>query len=324
MLEVGTVHLRIFPPGEGPQAPDLVKADVAMEGATIFLTFSLEAGRWPFKVENDSDYPISFCQSVSDEGLRAFSADLPDHLDVQDLQRYEGTESDSRVSRAPRYTVHPHSSIDYAWDFPSAIDKKIRLLSQSSSHEIDILEIGNLPPFKFRTTRGSHTVSLDVRAEDGAQTLCVSNYVEEYSLYKPKLRRQNSVARSDTLTGTEAFETVQASNVVPNLTLNLDFEGFGLSLVNKRMVEVVYLSSTAVKFEYVDSDAAQTINLSLGAVQVDNQLHDAQYPVVLQPTPVSKSSDAGTADLPAMQASLMVLKDDCKQLPLRYVSCGGI
>lgn len=62
--EVGTVHLRVFPPGEESQAPDLIKADVAIEGATIFVTFSLETGRWPFRVENDSDVSITFSQSV--------------------------------------------------------------------------------------------------------------------------------------------------------------------------------------------------------------------------------------------------------------------
>ncbi len=64
MLVVGAVHLRVYPPGEREQQPDLVKVDVAIEGATIFIAFSLETGRWPFRIENDSDMLFSFSQSV--------------------------------------------------------------------------------------------------------------------------------------------------------------------------------------------------------------------------------------------------------------------
>jgi len=38
------------------------------------------------------------------------------------------------------------------------------------SRDIDILEIGNLVPYKFRTPRGYFTVSLDVRADSGTQS----------------------------------------------------------------------------------------------------------------------------------------------------------
>ncbi|KAF8335473.1 vacuolar protein sorting-associated protein 13 [Cantharellus anzutake] len=284
MQVVGAIHLRMYAPGEEEQKPDLVKVDIAVESATIFVTFSLETGRWPFRIENDSDIPFSFCQS--DDSLSAASS-----------------------SRVPRNTVQAHSSIDYAWDSPSAPNKRIRLFAPNGdSREIDIVEIGDLIPFKFRTNRGSFTVSLDVRADMGAQVLSISNYVQEYSLYRPALRRSSSASRSDTLVGTEAFETVIPKDVRINLTINLDFEGLGLSLVNKKLVELMYISCTKMKVEYTDTDAAQSVNLSIGSVQVDNQLHDALYPVILQPTPISRSDR--TADIPAIQASLMMLKDD--------------
>lgn len=232
------------------------------------------------------------------------------------------TEDRTNAPPAPRYTVQPHSSLPYAWDFPAPNDKKIRLYSHDQIRDIDILEIGNLVPFKYRTPRGAHIVSLDVRAEGGAQHLEISNYVEEYSLYRPRQRRQGSLARTDTLTGSEAFETVAAEDVVTSLTFNVDFEGVGLSIVNKRMVEVVYLSATAIKFEYVDSDAAQTVNIALGSLQIDNQLHEAQYPIVLQPTPIPKGNGNGTTELPVIQASVMLLKDTC--LYFSYYDCNAI
>jgi vacuolar protein sorting-associated protein 13A/C len=74
-------------------------------------------------------------------------------------------------------------------------------------------------------------------------------------------------------------------------------------------VEVVYLSANGLKFEYTNSPVAQAVNLVCGTLQIDNQLHDALFPVVLQPTPVPK--DASTvAALPTFQGSIIWLKDE--------------
>lgn len=88
----------------------------------------------------------------------------------------------------------------------------------------------------------------------------------------------------------------------------LDLEGIGLSLMNKKMLEVVYLSMNSLKFEYSSSPVAQAVNLSLGTLQIDNQLHDAIYPVLLQPTPIPKDASAVAAP-PTIQASVIWLND---------------
>ena len=132
----------------------------------------------------------------------------------------------------------------YAWDYPAASNKKLRLQSREDARDIDILEIGNLVPFKFKTSKGSFVVSLDVRAENGGQTLSISNYVEEFSLYRPRARRQSTMSRADTLTGTDAFETVAAEEVKPSLSLNLNLEGIGLSVINKRRLLMAGLTTS--------------------------------------------------------------------------------
>lgn len=73
------------------------------------------------------------------------------------------------------------------------------------------------------------------------------------------------------------------------------------------MVEVVYTSLDALKLEYTNSPMAQAFNLAC-TIQVDNQLHDAIYPVILQPTPIVKEA-SGVAALPTVQASIIWLKD---------------
>lgn len=73
-------------------------------------------------------------------------------------------------------------------------------------------------------------------------------------------------------------------------------------------MEVVYVAMDALKFEYSNSAVAQSVNLSCGTLQIDNQLHDAIFPVILQPTPLGKES-TGVGALPTVQASVIWLKD---------------
>ncbi len=49
----------------------------------------------------------------------------------------------------PVYTLKPHSTMPYAWDYPAARDKKLALSSGAARRVIDIMEIGDLVPFKF-------------------------------------------------------------------------------------------------------------------------------------------------------------------------------
>jgi vacuolar protein sorting-associated protein 13A/C len=99
----------------------------------------------------------------------------------------------------------------------------------------------------------------------------------------------------------------------------LDLEGIGLSLMNRKMLEVVYLSMNSLKFEYSSSPVAQAVNLSLGTLQIDNQLHDAIYPVLLQPTPIPKEASA-VASPPTIQASVIWLNDQGATPPTTLAS----
>lgn len=161
---------------------------------------------------------------------------------------------------------------------------------------------------------GHHrAVSLDVRAEGPKQVLQITNYVAEQSLYKPKRRNTGSIGRAESLRADsmygsqEAFEAV-TEEVSPSLAIKMDLKGIGISLMNHKMVEVIYLSVNNLKCEYASSAVAQSVTIACGTVQVDNQLHDAIFPVVLQPTPMTGDS-GGVAALPTLQASFIWLND---------------
>jgi vacuolar protein sorting-associated protein 13A/C len=151
-------------------------------------------------------------------------------------------------------------------------------------------------------------VSLDVRADGTTQILSITDYDPQVSVYKPKHRSSTAPTRQDTLTSTaEAFEVVP-EKTPPSLSFVIDFAGIGISFINRKLVEVIYLSLNKLCLEYTHSTVAQAVNVSCDTLQIDNQLHDALYPVILQPTPIPKESAA----LPTIQASLIWLNDEGK------------
>jgi vacuolar protein sorting-associated protein 13A/C len=282
--DIGSVHFRLRRLRETKEQVDLIRADVRIEGSTIFIFLSLATEGWPFVIENDSDHPVEFSQ--------------------QDAGRHQQADKSNTV-----YSSKPHTATPYAWDYPAARDKKILLTIRGEKRVVDIMEIGNLIPFKFNDRQRTRVVSLDVRANNQKQVLRITNYIPERSLYKPRLRGSSvSVSRQDTASSVaDAFEAI-TEEVAPMLGIAVDLAGIGVSLINKRLVEVVYLMIDAIKFEYTNSAVAQSINLSCGTLQIDNQLHEALFPVILQPTPIARESTSVGA-LPTVQASIIWLKD---------------
>ncbi|KAH9937704.1 vacuolar protein sorting-associated protein 13 [Fomitopsis serialis] len=283
MEDIGSMHFRLQKPGG---VSTLMRTDVRMNGSSIFIFITDASEGWPFTIENDSDFDFTFSQT--------------------DQTR---TGQEPATKTYPTYTVPRKSSVDYAWDFPAARDKKIILAVNDHRRAVDIMELATLCLSASKWDRQAvRAVSLDVRADGHKQVLRVTNYNPAQSLYRPK--RSNSVAltRQDTMSSSQdVFEAVQ-EEVQPSLLVALDFEGIGVSLINRKMTEVVYVSTNALKFEYADSAVSQSVNLSCGSLQIDNQLHDALFPVVLQPTPISKES-VGVASLPTIQGSMIWLKD---------------
>lgn len=160
---------------------------------------------------------------------------------------------------------------------------------------------------------------MDVRASGHQQVLRLSNYNEETSLYRPKSYPSSSSLRIDTISsGTEAFEAITEDNQ-PSFLLDVVLEGIGVSLVNRRVTEVVYVSLESLKLDYTSSAVAQSVNLSCGTLQIDNQLHDATFPVVLQPTPIA-SNVSNVAALPTVQLSLLWLNDQGELIQIAMVS----
>ncbi|KAH7104413.1 vacuolar protein sorting-associated protein vps13 [Auriculariales sp. MPI-PUGE-AT-0066] len=307
---LGSVHIRM-----GDRANEhLLRVDVQTEGATVFVTLNRETDRWPFVIENRSDYTIKYCQ-VDDD--------------------HEGpTLSDWRHAKYPEvYVLNPRSSMDYAWDNPASVDKAIMLYANGRVRKVDIMEIGALLPFEFPlefptpaaassipNRRNKMTAaSLDVKADGKRQILTISPYRAETSMYRPRRSAMGTLSRSDTLTSVDGFEAVTQDST-PTFIFKVDFSGFGLSLMNKNLLEVVYLSVKGLDVEYILTETSHGIGLKCQTIQLDNQLQEALYPVILQPTPLQRNSTQTSAP-PVVQISLIVLKDQAHGVTfIKYAS----
>ncbi|KAG6336571.1 hypothetical protein ID866_2509 [Astraeus odoratus] len=218
--------------------------------------------------------------------------EVENHCDHTDASRNDSNTTPVK-SAYPRYKLTPRSTVPYAWDQPAAKEKKL-MLAIRDARRIDGQRI--------------RAVSLDVRADGPKQVLRITPYVAERSIYKPKHRNSGSLSRSDTLASTEAFEAV-AEDLMPTFNVKVDLAGIGISFMNRKIVEVVYILVDSLQFEYSDSATAEAISLKCGSLQIDNQLHEAVYPVILQPSPISREANGMAATLPTVQASIVWLKD---------------
>jgi vacuolar protein sorting-associated protein 13A/C len=61
MLDVGETHLRMRDANDGEK---LLRTDIALTGAVVYLTISPEERGWPIVIENSSDFPFTMSQVV--------------------------------------------------------------------------------------------------------------------------------------------------------------------------------------------------------------------------------------------------------------------
>ena len=279
---VGTVHVKI---SKADQRQQLVKIDIILEGATLFLHFSIEKKHWPYSIQNQTYTEIMFYQS---------------NPDVED-----GDDDRSKGWKPIRYKVPPRSEMPYAWDFPAAKNKDIVLTAHNKERKVKLAEIGNLEPWKLgvsQSTRQTKIIDINIAADGPTQCLILSNYRPSKSLYK-----QKSGQSSQTSVGT-GFEVKDVESDV-TFKAQLRLAGIGLSLVNQKMRELLYLTLREIEIKYSDSKLYQTINTTIKWVQIDNQLYGGIFPILLYPSVVPKTGKEMEAH-PIFHTMITRVKDD--------------
>ena len=280
--DLGTTHVKLAKAG---QRQKLMRIEVLMENATIFLHLSLETKNWPFSMRNESDTEFMFFQANP-------------NIDDEEVEDRSGW-------RPIRYRLPPRSIMPYAWDYPAARMKELIINANGKERHIKLAEIGNLIPMKIPTARDSREqkiIDLNVAADGPTQTLILSNYKASKSLYK-----QNSRAASSTSVA-GGFE-VKNQDTGVTFRAQLKLAGFGISLINAQLRELAYITFRDIIFKYSESPLFQTITASIKWIQIDNQLYGGIFPMILYPSVVPKNTKE-TESHPSVHAMVTRVKDD--------------
>ncbi len=217
-------------------------------------------------LRNESDFTVQFMQATEriDEGG-------------------SGKRIDEAVGK--RYELKPRSKMKYAWDYPAATDKMIKLVVNGRQRNVNILEIG--PSYLSDSHQLTDKATASFRwmcVQTGpTQTLVLSNWEEELSNFKLK-RTTSTMSRSDTVSSVTSRDAgFEAVDVDTNIltAFNLEFEGVGISLINQNIQELAYISFRGLELHYTESQVTTAVNVICKWIQIDNQLFGGLFPIVL-------------------------------------------
>ncbi|KAJ5225571.1 hypothetical protein N7468_006796 [Penicillium chermesinum] len=282
IADVGTVHVKL---AKAQQRQKLIKIDVVLEDATLFLHFSFESRNWPFSMRNESDMEFIFFQA---------------NPNVED-------DEDDRTSgwRPIRYRLPPRSIMPYAWDYPATKNKSLVLTCQGKERHIKLAEIGNLIPMRIPPSRPGEyqrIIDINIVADGPTQTLALSNFKPSKSIYK---QQKGQTSQSSISTGFEVKE--MNSDVTFKAQLRLG--GIGISLINQNLKELLYLTFREIEIKFRESALYQTLNATIKWIQIDNQLYGGIFPILLYPSVVPKTGKEMEAH-PIFHTMVTRVKDD--------------
>ncbi|KOS20148.1 Vacuolar protein sorting-associated protein 13 [Escovopsis weberi] len=278
IADLGTTYIKIAKAGQRQQ---LIRVEVLLEDATIFLHISAETKHWPFSMRNESDTEFTFHQANPNV----------DEDDVEDRSGWKPI----------RYRLPPRSIMPYAWDFPAAKFREVVITTNGKERHVKLAEIGNQIPMKFvGTSNEQKIIDISVTADGPTQTLILKNFRPNQSMYKQR--------KSKTDAGPEAFE-IKDQNLGATFVAQLKLSGIGISLINAQMKELAYVTFKDMQLRFIDSPAIQTISLSVKWIQIDNQLYGGLFPMVLYPSVVPHKAQEVDAH-PSIHGMISRVKDD--------------
>lgn len=277
---VGITHVKLAKVG---QSQNLIRIDILIEQATLFVHIGKEKKHWPFSMRNESKIEFLFYQKNP-------------HVNEY------GEEIKGTGWKPVKYRLPPRSMMPYAWDFPAAQQKEIILRAENVERAVKLSEIGTPNPIRLPATRErpGAIVELSITAEGPTQTLTIRNFKPENSLY-----RQKTAASTSTQSGFE----IKDLNTDVTLTARLAFAGIGVSLVNRQMKELMYVTLRNIELKYSDSALYQTIKATIKWIQIDNQLYGGIFPIILYPSVVPKSGKELDTH-PVLHTAITRVKDE--------------
>ncbi|KAK3724815.1 Vacuolar protein sorting-associated protein 13 [Vermiconidia calcicola] len=281
IANTGSVHVKIAKSGERQR---LIRVEILMENAMIFMHLSMETKHWPFSIRNESSQEFLFWQANP-------------NVDDDEEDRSSGW-------KPVRYRLPQRSIMPYAWDFPASKNKNLILSAGGKERHVKLAEIGNLIPMRIPPSqgqRGQKVIDLNVVADGPSQTLVLSDFKQSKSIYKQK-------AASSSASTTSGFEVKDQDDDV-TMKATVRFAGVGISLVNSQLRELVYVTWRDIELKYTDSQLYQSVALMVKWIQIDNQLYGGIFPLIAYPSVVPKTGKEMEAH-PIFRTVVTRVKDD--------------
>lgn len=288
MSNTGTTYLRLIEKGS-PTV--LVKIDIVMEGASLFIYLQDAGKNWPYSIRNLTDQEFEFYQAnpfVDEDGV------------------------ENRKFNPIKYRLPSMSAMPYSWDFPAAKIREIVLQSGAKRRRITLAEIGELEPAKFPDAQGNmHAVDLNVVANGPVQALVITPHSSESSNYDLVRSTTRATSKSNQSTQmTTKFELNEEDDSKSAFRVQVDIEDIGVSYVDQHHRELCYATFRNLGLIYRLSDLFEYVAVRCQWIQVDNCLNaTSEYPVILYPTVVPQT-EMEMKQHPIISASATRLVDD--------------
>ncbi|KAJ3291062.1 hypothetical protein HK104_006345 [Borealophlyctis nickersoniae] len=274
ITEVGRIFVKLGRMGSPEE--DLIRAEVILEDATIFVVFVGREKRWPFLIRNQADVDVVVWQ--------------------------HGAKN--------RYKIPAKEARPYAWDNPSSRHKFLTISVNGREREIDVLEIGQLVPFKYPIpgTNKSGIMAIHVFAQGPTIVIDLRPYHESESNFRRALPpRESSLTSLQQVDGKDTTFEMKRKSTQLLFAYQIRMEGIGISVINPQGQELVYASAKNVLFACTDTTTDRAMTFSIKWLQIDNQLYEALEPIFVYPTVIPKEGDEEYH--PVLMATLSKSKD---------------
>ncbi|KAI8072416.1 hypothetical protein BC940DRAFT_233832 [Gongronella butleri] len=302
--DIGKVHVRL--PDVHDTTVSLIRVTTILEDAMIFIILDDEQpDQWPYLLVNQTSEDIA----ISQENPVAVATDD------------SGYTFYSKPKESKQYILPANSALSYSWDMPAMKEKRLILGINGRERSVSLQEIGVQPPFRYSTKSGRPAIaSIDIKTQKSRQILQLSPFNQNSSLFRPLPGASSSKLATDgaSVSSREEFETIDLKTVT-SFQIEVKLARIGVSLINKSLQELAYLSLKNGEMRITDSSQYQSIRCKIEWMQIDNQLYETSFPILLYPSNLTKNNNQEL--VPTFQLALDRVKDDSHGvLYLKYFS----
>ncbi|KAK8498349.1 hypothetical protein V6N12_032902 [Hibiscus sabdariffa] len=214
--------------------------------------------------------------------------------------------------------VHPYTSCPYAWDepcYPHRVSIEVPGERMVGSFALDDLK--EYMPVHLQSTseKPERMLLLSVRAEGATKVLTIID--STYHVLKD-MNDQSTIRFQE-----KQNQEKQGKSVEYKEKFSLTIPCIGISLVNSHPQELLFASANNIKIDMFQSLEHQKLSCHISSLQIDNQLHNTPYPVILSFNREYRSNSVGQIkdDVPKIKAERgLLISSDSSFEPVFYLA----